>query len=122
LELAGITRGIRASIFTEWQLFLTNIRKRAALMSIEERPPFPYEPTICNNLKYQELEQQILRQTRDLEEAENTAENLSIVLAELSVEVGEVIERASILTGQLKEASLSLILLKEEETIEISRN
>jgi hypothetical protein len=61
LELAGITRGARAPVPTEWQLSLTNIKKRAAPVSIEERPPPPYKPTICNNPEYQELEQQILR-------------------------------------------------------------
>jgi hypothetical protein len=115
LELAGITRGARAPVPTEWQPSLTNIRRRAAPVSVEERPPPPYEPTICNNSEHQELEQQILRQARDLEEAENTAENLSAALAGLSVEAGEATERASILAGQLEEASLSLILPKEEE-------
>ena len=52
-----------------------------------------------------------------MEEAENTAKNLSAALAGLSVEAGEVTERASILTGQLEEASLSLILLKKEKVI-----
>ena len=57
-----------------------------------------------------------------MEEAENTAENLSAALTRLSVEAGEVIERASILVGQLKEASLFLILLKKEEAIGILSN
>jgi hypothetical protein len=50
-----------------------------------------------------------------LEEAENTAENLSAALAGLSVEAGKVTERISILIKQLKEASLFLILLKKEK-------
>jgi hypothetical protein len=57
-----------------------------------------------------------------LEEAENTAENLLVVLAGLSVEVGKITERVSILAGQLKEVSLFLILLKKEEVIWISNN
>jgi hypothetical protein len=57
-----------------------------------------------------------------LEKAENTAENLSAVLAGLSVEVGEITEKASILAGQLKKISLSLILLKEKKVIEILSN
>jgi hypothetical protein len=50
-----------------------------------------------------------------LEKAENTAENLSAVLAGLNVETGKAIKRTSILAGQLEEISLSLILLKKEE-------
>jgi len=57
-----------------------------------------------------------------LEEAENTVENLSAALAGLSVEAGEIIERASILAGQLEEVSLSLILLKKEEITGILSN
>jgi hypothetical protein len=57
-----------------------------------------------------------------LEEAENTVENLSAVLAGLNVEVGKIIKRASILAGQLKKVFLSLILLKEKEIIGILNN
>jgi len=49
-----------------------------------------------------------------LAEAESTAKNLSTALAEISIKTGKAIERASILTNQLKEASLSLIMAKEE--------
>jgi hypothetical protein len=122
LELAGTTRGACASIPVGWQPSLTNVRRRAAPVSIVEQPPPPYEPTICNNLEHQELEQQILRQGRDLAEAESTAENLSTALAGLSVEVGEATERASILAGQLEEASLSLVMAREEETTVAPRN
>jgi hypothetical protein len=80
-----------------------------------ERPPPPYELPICNNPQHQELEQQILRQTRDLAEAENTAENLSTALAGMSIEAGKTTERASILAEQLKKVSLSLIMAREEE-------
>jgi hypothetical protein len=54
-----------------------------------------------------------------LEEAENTAKNLSAALAGLSVEAGKAIERALILAGQLEEASLFLI---QSEGKEILRN
>jgi hypothetical protein len=57
-----------------------------------------------------------------LEKAENTVKNLSVVLAGLNVKAGEVIERALILAGQLKEIFLSLILLKEKEIIEVLSN
>jgi uncharacterized coiled-coil protein SlyX len=57
-----------------------------------------------------------------LEEAENTAENLSATLAELSVEAGKITERVSILAGQLKKVSLSLILSKKEEVTGILDN
>jgi hypothetical protein len=57
-----------------------------------------------------------------LEEAENTTENLSTVLAGLSVEAGKIIERALILTRQLEKASLSLILLKEKEVTGVLSN
>jgi hypothetical protein len=40
-------------------------------------------------------------------------ENLSIVLAGLSVEAGKAIERASILAGQLKKASLFLVMVRK---------
>jgi hypothetical protein len=57
-----------------------------------------------------------------LAEAENITENLSIALAELSVEAGEIIERALILTGQLEEASLSLIMFREKKAIIALKN
>jgi hypothetical protein len=57
-----------------------------------------------------------------LEEAENTAKNLSAVLVGLSVEAGETIKRVSILTGQLEKASLFLILLREEKVTGIIGN
>jgi hypothetical protein len=63
-----------------------------------------------------------LRQKRDLAEAENTAENLSIALAGLNIEAGKATERASILAGQLKEISLSLIMAREEKVIIVLRN
>jgi hypothetical protein len=50
-----------------------------------------------------------------LAEAESTAENLSTVLAGLSVEAEKAIKKASILAGQLEKASLSLVMAKEEE-------
>ena len=91
-------------------------------MSIEERPPPPYELPLCNNLQHQELELQILRQARDLAEAESTAENLSTALAGVSLEAEEATERASILAGQLEEASLSLVMAREEEAIMAPRD
>jgi hypothetical protein len=60
------------------------------------------------------LEQQILRQRRDLAETESTAENLSIALAGLNIEAGKTIERISILAGQLKEVSLSLVMARKK--------
>jgi uncharacterized coiled-coil protein SlyX len=68
------------------------------------------------------LEQQILRQARDLKEAENTAKNLSAALAGLNVEAGETTEKVSILAEQLEKASLSLILLKKEKAIRTLSN
>jgi hypothetical protein len=68
------------------------------------------------------LEQQILRQGRDLAETESTAENLSTALAGLSVEIGKAIERVSILAGQLEEASLFLVIIREEEATIVLRN
>jgi hypothetical protein len=59
----------------------------------------PYKLPICNNSQHQELEQQILRQTRDLAEAENTAKNLSTALAGMSIKTEKTIERVSILAG-----------------------
>jgi len=82
----------------------------------------PYESTICNNLEYQELEQQILRQKRDLTEAENTAKNLLTALTGLSVEIRKTTKKASILAGQLKKASLSLIIVKKEKTTITPKN
>jgi hypothetical protein len=52
-----------------------------------------------------------------LAEAESTVENLSIVLAGLNIEISETIERVSILARQLKEISLFLIIVREEEII-----
>jgi hypothetical protein len=115
LELAGVTRGAHAPIPVGWQPSLPNLRRRVAAADPLERPPPPYELPICNNPQHQELEQQILRQTRDLAEAESTAENLSTALAGVSIEAGEATERASILAGQLEEASLSLVMAREEE-------
>jgi hypothetical protein len=123
LELAGIIRKTRALISVKEQsLFSIRIRRRVILRLIEERPLFPYELPTCNNFQYQELEQQILRQARDLAEAESTAENLSTVLAGLSVETREATEKASILAGQLKKASLFLIIVREKEIIIILKN
>jgi hypothetical protein len=52
-----------------------------------------------------------------LTEAENIAKNLSTVLAGLNIEAGKAIKRALILAGQLKEASLSLIIPREKEAM-----
>jgi hypothetical protein len=57
-----------------------------------------------------------------LKETENTAKNLSAALAGLNVKAGEIIERVSILTGQLEKVSLSLILLKKKEVTRIPGN
>jgi hypothetical protein len=57
-----------------------------------------------------------------LAEAENTAENLSIILAGLSVEARKTTERASILAEQLKKASLFLIMIREKEAVIILKN
>jgi uncharacterized coiled-coil protein SlyX len=57
-----------------------------------------------------------------LAEAENTAENLSTALAELSVKIGKTIKRVSILTGQLKKTSLSLVIAREKEAIIALKN
>ena len=54
-------------------------------------------------------------------EAENTAENLSTVLAELSIKTEKEIERVSILAGQLKKIFLSLIIAREREVTIILR-
>ena len=55
-------------------------------------------------------------------EAENIAKNLSIALVELSVEIGEMIERVLILAGQLEEASLFLVMAREKEAIIALKN
>ena len=55
-------------------------------------------------------------------EIENTIKNLSIVLAGLSVEAGKIIKRTLILAGQLKKASLSLIIFRKEKVIRALRN
>jgi hypothetical protein len=52
-----------------------------------------------------------------LAEAEETAGNLFTILVGMSLKVGEAIERASILIGQLKKVSLSLVIIREEEVI-----
>jgi hypothetical protein len=57
-----------------------------------------------------------------LAKAESTAENLSIILAGLNVETGEAIKRISILAGQLKKASLFLIIAREEKVIMTPKN
>jgi hypothetical protein len=57
-----------------------------------------------------------------LAEAENMAKNLSIALVELSVEIGEMIERVLILAGQLEEASLFLVMAREKEAIIALKN
>jgi hypothetical protein len=91
-------------------------------VSIRKQPLPSYKPTICNNLEHQELEQQILRQGRDLAETENTAENLSTALAGLSVEAREATEKVSILAGQLEKVSLSLVMARKEKTTITPRN
>jgi len=50
------------------------------------------------------------------------AENLSIILAGLSVEIKKAIKKASILAGQLEKASLFLIIAREKEAIIAPRN
>jgi hypothetical protein len=57
-----------------------------------------------------------------LAEIESTTENLSIALAGLSVEAGKAIERISILAGQLKEASLSLVMARKKKAMIAPRN
>jgi hypothetical protein len=91
-------------------------------MLIEERPLSSYESTICNNIEYQELEQQILRQERDLAEAESITENLSTALAGLSVKTGKITEKISILAGQLEKAFLSLIIIRKKEAVITLKN
>jgi hypothetical protein len=60
------------------------------------------------------LEQQILRQIRDLTKAEQTVENLSTALTGISLKAGKTIKRASILAKQLEKVFLSLIMAREE--------
>jgi hypothetical protein len=50
-------------------------------------------------------------------EVESTTENLSTVLARVSLKAGKVIKRVSILAGQLEKISLSLIMIREEEAV-----
>ena len=50
-------------------------------------------------------------------EAESITENLSAALAGLSVKAKEIIEKVSILAGQLKKISLSLIMFREKDII-----
>ena len=55
-------------------------------------------------------------------EAENIAKNLSTVLTGLNVKIKKAIKRVLILAGQLKKASLSLIIPREKEAIMTLRN
>jgi hypothetical protein len=57
-----------------------------------------------------------------LAKAESIAENLSAVLAGLSVEAGKIIKRVSILAGQLEKVSLSLIVFREKDIIRASKS
>jgi hypothetical protein len=57
-----------------------------------------------------------------LAEAESTAENLSTALVGLNVETKKAIKRASILTGQLKKISLSLVMTRKKEITVALRN
>jgi hypothetical protein len=57
-----------------------------------------------------------------LEKAENIIENLSVVLAGLSVETREIIKKNLILAGQLEKAFLSLILPREEKATGVLNN
>jgi hypothetical protein len=81
-----------------------------------KKPLPPYKLPICNNPQYQELEQQILRQKRDLAEAKSTAKNLSTALAGVSIKIEKTTKKASILAGQLEKISLSLVITREKET------
>jgi hypothetical protein len=56
-----------------------------------------------------------------LAEIEQTAENLSIALAGISLKARKATERVSILAGQLEKAFLSLVRAKKEEAAKISR-
>jgi hypothetical protein len=42
-------------------------------------------------------------------------------LAKISLKAGKVTEKASILAGQLKKASLSLVIIREEEAVIVSK-
>ena len=55
-------------------------------------------------------------------EAENTAENLSTALAEISIKAGKAIKRASILAEQLEKTFLSLVIIREEKVIMAPKN
>jgi hypothetical protein len=57
-----------------------------------------------------------------LAETESIAENLSAALTGLNIEIGEIIEKALILAGQLKKAFLSLIMPREEKAIITLKN
>jgi hypothetical protein len=52
-----------------------------------------------------------------LAEVENTAENLLTALAGINIEAGKTTEKISILVGQLKKASLSLVIARKKEAI-----
>jgi hypothetical protein len=56
-----------------------------------------------------------------LAEIEQTAENLSIALAGISLKARKAIERVSILAGQLEKVFLSLVIVKKEEAAKILR-
>jgi hypothetical protein len=56
-----------------------------------------------------------------LAEVESTAENLSTVLAGISIEAGKTIERVSILIKQLEKISLSLVMTRKEEAAMVLR-
>jgi hypothetical protein len=56
-----------------------------------------------------------------LAKIENTAENLSTVLIGVSLEAGKATEKISILARQLKKISLSLIMIRKEEAVIISK-
>jgi hypothetical protein len=57
-----------------------------------------------------------------LAEAESTTENLSIVLAGLSVEAEKTTEKTSILVKQLEETSLFLIMARKKGTTIAPKN
>jgi len=54
-----------------------------------------------------------------LAKAENAAENLLIALADVSLKAGKAIEKVSILAGQLKKVSLSLMIVRKEEAVKV---
>jgi hypothetical protein len=56
-----------------------------------------------------------LRQKKDLAEIKSTAKNLSTALAGISIKTKKTIKKISILAGQLKKVSLSLIIARKEE-------